>query len=266
MLPNFLGIGVPRAATTWLFNCLREHPEIFMPEQKELHFFDKHFENGITYYADYFAKGIGCKAAGEITPNYLACKLCPERISKLIPNAKMIVIFRNPIEMTSSFYRKFLYPATKVSFERTVEKEAWLLKWGHYWEHLDRYFKCFPRENFRIFLYEDVLNDGLGVVQDIFRFLGVNAAFVPKWIDKSTNISPLSDWEIIFDMAGLTRLKDFLRNSPIAEAARVIHKKRKQNIRVSVDEATRAILIEYFREPNNRLAKLIGRDLSAWME
>lgn len=71
MLPNFLIIGAPRSGTTWIQENIKHHPEIFMPEQKEIHFFDRNYAMGIEYYEKYFSAYDGQKAIGEATPDYL---------------------------------------------------------------------------------------------------------------------------------------------------------------------------------------------------
>lgn len=70
-LPDFLCIGSQRAGTTWLHECLREHPDLFLPEQKELHFFNSSFDKGLEYYSSMFKGGVyGEQKFGEISPNY----------------------------------------------------------------------------------------------------------------------------------------------------------------------------------------------------
>ena len=71
MLPNFLGIGAQRAGTTWLYNCLNEHPDVFVSSAKEIHFFSHEFDRGVTWYEGHFQGRNTESAIGEITPNYL---------------------------------------------------------------------------------------------------------------------------------------------------------------------------------------------------
>ena len=95
MKPNFLVIGAQRAGTTWLYECLREHPEIFLPETKELHYFDLNHEKGYEWYFQHF-EGASEKAIGEITPNYYQYPGAIEKAHALLPEAKFIFILREP--------------------------------------------------------------------------------------------------------------------------------------------------------------------------
>ena len=96
MLPNFLGIGVQRAATTWLHNCLDEHPQVFVPKDKELHFFSSQFDRGLAWYESCFAAANGQMAVGEITPTYLH-EAPIERIAATLPAARLFLVLREPV-------------------------------------------------------------------------------------------------------------------------------------------------------------------------
>src|SRR3990170_4320009 len=84
-LPNFLGIGAPRAGTTWLNTLLGNHPDVFVPTVRdEMRFFDLYYERGLGWYERYFCPSEEAhryRAIGEVTPQYLECEECPERIS-----------------------------------------------------------------------------------------------------------------------------------------------------------------------------------------
>ena len=101
-LPDFLGVGVQKAGTTWLSENMRCHPEMYLPEEKELEFFSPKFDKGLKYYSDKF-KDSGAKFKGEISPNY--CTLREEVIQymqSLIPDAKIILLLSNPVERSWS--------------------------------------------------------------------------------------------------------------------------------------------------------------------
>jgi Sulfotransferase family len=71
MLPTFIGLGAQRAGTTWVYNCLVEHPEVFMTKKKELHFFYVNYGCGLAWYESQFTDAAGAKARGEMTPDYM---------------------------------------------------------------------------------------------------------------------------------------------------------------------------------------------------
>ena len=119
MLPTFIIIGAQRAGTTTLFFYLRSHPDIEGPKPadssvswpKELHFFDEHFAKGVDWYRAFFplersrarARAEGHDLiTGEATPYYLFHPLVPERVATTVPDVRLIVLLRDPIERAYS--------------------------------------------------------------------------------------------------------------------------------------------------------------------
>ena len=97
-LPSFLGIGAQKSGTTWLHARLREHPSLFLPAEKELHYFDWNFHRPLHGYARRFADA-GDRLPGEITPGY--GMLSPDRISfvaRVLPGVRLIYLMRDPVE------------------------------------------------------------------------------------------------------------------------------------------------------------------------
>ena len=200
-LPNFLVIGAAKAGTTSLYYYLKQHPEIFLPFQKELKFFafeGETFGNAINNIEDYKEQFRDTKAEtaiGEISPVYLclASKSAP-KIKHYLPDVKLIAILRNPVERA---YSHFLFRASKSlnaeplqDFKQAIMEEERRLKegysyhfmyknTGYYYQHLKHYFDLFPKEQIKIYLYEDFTQNTNLVLQDIFRFLNVNDNFLP---------------------------------------------------------------------------------------
>src|ERR1043166_6011740 len=103
ILPNYIGIGVPKAGTTWLAKCLGDHPEVFMAAVKEVDFFKyPDFTEKIPLYASHFAGSEGCKAIGEFTVRYFALPGVPQRVRQLLPNARLLLCLRNPVDQVVS--------------------------------------------------------------------------------------------------------------------------------------------------------------------
>src|SRR5438552_2688078 len=104
-LLDFVGIGALKAGTTYLDALLRTHPNICMPTVlKEVQFFTSHYHRGASWYASQF----DCRddmVRGEISPRYLIDPAVPQRMTTLIPNAKLILSVREPIERTYSQYK-----------------------------------------------------------------------------------------------------------------------------------------------------------------
>jgi hypothetical protein len=125
--PDFLIIGAQRCGTTSLFFYLLQHPELFLPVEKEIHFFDLHYGNGPCWYRNIFKSGTADakKLKGEASPYYLFHHLVAERVARHFPGMKLIVLLRDPVERA---YSHFLHSRRigvehLESFEEAVARE-----------------------------------------------------------------------------------------------------------------------------------------------
>ena len=104
-LPNFLIVGCQKCGTSSLHHYLANHPSVWSPEKKELHFFDYYYDYGEPFYKRFFRDhpdNIESLLVGEATPEYIFHPYSGERISKVLPDVKAIVLLRNPIERAFS--------------------------------------------------------------------------------------------------------------------------------------------------------------------
>ncbi|EPZ44556.1 hypothetical protein N007_10785 [Alicyclobacillus acidoterrestris ATCC 49025] len=174
LLPNFLVIGAAKAGTTALYRYLSQHPEVFMPSIKEPNYFalanrevrfqgpgdDRTNRSSITRFADYqalFDEADGYQAVGEASPMYLYTADAANRIHDLIPNVKLIVILRDPVERAHSAYlhlrRDEREPLANFADAIAAEEERIAKHWAPMW-HLrgvvstsnscNRTSMCFP--------------------------------------------------------------------------------------------------------------------------
>jgi hypothetical protein len=124
-LPDFLGIGAQKAGSTWLHENLRRHPQLYLPPQKELHFFDWFRERSLRSYAAHFADARH-RLAGEITPAYSALSAGRVRlVRRLLPEARVILVLRDPVErawsqFTMDLARKQGRPASSVTADEVA--------------------------------------------------------------------------------------------------------------------------------------------------
>ncbi len=156
MLPNFIGIGAQRAGTTWLHRCLSEHPQVFVPQPKEVHFFNRQFERGQAWYEERFAGAEGRIAVGEITPNYLNSPAAIPRMASVIPDARLLVVLREPVARAYSAYCLYHKQYNGLSFRQACESGRSLVELGLYAEQLQRVFNHYRREQVKVLLYEDI--------------------------------------------------------------------------------------------------------------
>jgi len=96
-LPSFFVVGPPRTGSSWLHEVLSPHALLPSPS-KETRFFDTHFNRGLKWYSDHYTKSAERQRMGEVAPTYFASAAARERIAQTAPEAKIVCVFRNPVD------------------------------------------------------------------------------------------------------------------------------------------------------------------------
>ena len=304
---RFFVAGVPKAGTTALCKFLGQHPDVFMCPIKEPTFFATREllsfepksrrsieakaaaverwlagetpncpEDGFALeWAHYEALFRGVReerAIGEGSVTYWWAPGAPRAIHEKFPEARFVVLLRNPADRFFSQYLATRWTSPLRSFEDCIalgleRREGWgtVLDVGRYAAHLERFFACFPRERFSIHLYEDFSEDPRAVCRDIFASLGVEPDH-PIDVSRRVNEpalprSPRLHAALLSIGAsrGLLRSVPRLWREPLR---RVFRGPRSREVMSSTD---RRVLIEHYREEIQKTAELIGRDLSSWL-
>ncbi|MBD1869399.1 tetratricopeptide repeat protein [Cyanobacteria bacterium FACHB-471] len=195
--PDFFILGVGKAGTTSLYKYLVKHPQVLPALQKEVNFFSHYFDEGLPWYLAQFPCEIeGLKfLTGEATPCYLAFPEADQKLFSLFPDAKLILLLRNPVDRTISHYHDIVRAHYEErSLETAIFSELEILKdateetltdgsyfsksWSYvlnslYVYSIRRWTKLFPKENFLIIKSEDLYANPAKVVADTFNFLGL---------------------------------------------------------------------------------------------
>lgn len=189
MLPNFICVGPGRAGTTWLYEVLREHPQVCMAKNiKETMFFDSNYSKGIGWYEKFFEDCAGSPALGEITNHYYRTPEVSLRIKNAIPDCKILICLRNPYERIQSVYSfKIREGALSCSFEEALEKMPELIADNRYYTLVKPYYDLFGKDNIFIQFYDDLVNQPARLCADLFAFLGVATDFSPSVLNKKVN-------------------------------------------------------------------------------
>ena len=291
--PDFIGIGSPRCATTWLYKNLVTHPGVYFPPAlKEVHFFDEigrdghfsergrwNYERGISWYENLFNGASSAQIAGEITPTYLADEKAPELIAQHYPDVKLLLSVRNPIDRAYSHYRYMSKMVTlPESFELMLKdsqgfkiKEA-----GQYYTHLQRFLKHFHRDQILIIFYEDVVNGPWQVLRDICNFFQIDVQFDETLVGNTINpavdvrsqrIHRLYYWsrrKLRRDLPGLLQFAEFIQLPRLGRFISRWNRRPGGNIE-PILRRTRRELQEYYAEDICQLAKYTGRNLDQWL-
>lgn len=281
MLPNFLIIGTQKAATSWLAKCLDEHPDVFMAEEKEIYFFNHRFERGLAWYEAHFNDWAGQAIIGEATPGYINHPDAPGRIhATLGDGVKLLASLRHPIDRAYSAFwqhmREGSIPAN-ADFRVVFQDNGrfGLRSRGEYFTHLNRYLKCFPRENLKVLIYEEIGTDPHKAISDCLEFLGVDFQFVPDALDsrvnRGTDLKRFHGQAVALRRAVVEKtdwlpqsLRDSFRTIGRRTFGLLLGRLPKQKSYVPLDKDLRRELLEEFMPDIVRLEGLLNRELSVW--
>ena len=190
-LPTFLVVGAMKAGTTSLYHYLRSHPQIFMPDVKEPMFFDPrhNWRRGLGWYAGLFlGAGPDHVAVGEASTSYTKYPLVqgvPARIASVLPDVRLIYVLRHPIERMRSHY---LYAVSRGRERRPIERalveDPHYLDVSRYATQLEQYLPYFGPDRFLLLDSRDLAERRIETLRRVFRFLGVDASWVPPVVDR----------------------------------------------------------------------------------
>jgi hypothetical protein len=190
-----MGIGVQKAATSWLYRCLVEHPGLRGSDReggdKEINFFNRYHEYGYDWYERQFA--VGAWQNMEFSVLYFHDRNVPARIRRYNPDARLVLCLRNPVDRALSQYRHEIRHGriTHVpgGFWQALERNPSYVEQGLYALHLERWLEHFDRSRFHVVRYDDVQSDPHGVLERAMGFLGVDSTFRPSAAGEPRNRS-----------------------------------------------------------------------------
>lgn len=279
-LPNFLIVGAEKAGTTWLHGVLARHPDVFVPDVKELHFFNAFdsngrrldgFQRGLDWYADQFAERGTARAWGEATPLYFCDPEAPARITTTLPEVRILLVLRNPIARTWSHYRM---AAAKGHLRGTLEdridaRDPRLIARSHYADDLAHWQALVPPERRHVAIFEDLIGpSGAAEVADILAFLDLDPARLPADATTAARNAATgyrSPWLYNASVAAARRLRRHPLTSRLAQRMkaaglydRLKRANRTEAAPLNLDPMTRLRLRTLFAPDVARLAHLLG--------
>ena len=271
-LPSFFVVGPPRTGTTWLYEVLG--PSTVLPSPtKETRFFDQHYRRGLDWYLAHFPASDEQRPMGEIAPTYFASPSARERIAKLAPNAKVVCVFRDPVERVFSLYRlKRAYGMSRWAFDQAILKDPELLESGRYATHLKAWLKAMGKEQVLVAVYEDLKRDPQKYLNTITDFIGIARISLLdsqlRCINASEGLTHPRSYFLTRAATGMADWFKAVRMDRLLAAA-----KRKYLLKLflrsglgfeslSADRAE--ILYEIFRPEVEELESILQRDFSAW--
>ena len=285
---NFIGIGAPRSGTTWVYECLKEHPQVCFSSKKELYFFDRkdNYERGLDFYYSFFDHCSEGLIKGEFTATYLSSNEAPSRIKSNFPDVKIIVCLRNPIERAYSHY---LYDRAskrvEVDFEEALKKNEKYIKMGLYFNQISHYLKYFKKDQIKIIFYEDIKERPSELIKEVCDFLNIDKTYQSLSSGKVINPSTSNVYKINFlNLNNIKKITNKLKSNLLGRflinslkifklnklTNYLIKKNRKGYLdrrpidKNPIQEETRKMLQRRFKEDISNLEKLTNKNLNYW--
>jgi len=296
--PNFFIVGAPRCASTFMYTYLRQHPDVFMPEHKEPKFFCSDLDSGSDAdagffmrdeqeYLNLFADAHGARRVGEACVANLFSTVAAARIKAASPEAKIIIMLRDPVEQMYSYHAVRRRNATEdLDFEAALAAEADRREGrrlprlarnvkmyqyravASYTDQVARYFDAFGRHNVHVVIFDDFVRDPAASYRATLEFLDVDPGFRPDFEivnAHAANISPRLA-TLLRDPAMVRRLKRLVPGGLHQQVDGFMKRfgrwNRRPARRTPMDVSTKARLRAESVPEVRRLSELLGRDLA----
>lgn len=271
---HFVCVGPQRTGTTWIYEMLRQHPELCLPEAvKETMFFDLYHDRGIDWYSQYFQHARPEQLHGEVAPTYFDASEAPRRIQNLSPNCRIVVTLRDPVERAWSLFLHHLKKGrVSENFWDAVGRIPRIVEAGHYGRHIPRWQSIFGPEQVTILFLEDIESRPRKMLRSIQRELGVEVKDLPEKRDKSLNGTSMSRYPSI--ARGVTFLTTKLHKYGLHEVVSAVKKTGVKSLVYTGGEERmprlstpiREILAEEYEKDIAFVEEETGRDLTEWRE
>jgi hypothetical protein len=291
--PNFFLVGAAKAGTTSIYEYLSQHPQVFFPKIKEPHFFtqvcpsheQRFFIEAIrdrTQYVRLFEKAEGFEIVGDASPSYLWHPEVPGRIRAQVPDARIAIILRDPVERAYSHYLMDyregvqslpFYDALMDDMNRP--QKGWgisslYFELGQYAEQVERYLLTFPPDRIRIAFFDDLRRDVRGVLKQLAEFLGIDSGAIEQLdTSKKHNSYAAPRNEIMRRIAG-SKASRILGHLLPPQAGQRVYEKffLRHNNKPPIDTRARDFLCELYEPEIMKLEHVIGGPLpqlrSSW--
>lgn len=271
-LPSFFIVGPPRTGTSWLHSVLSQCARLAQPT-KETRFFDKHFERGLPWYTSHYRRVPDGRVVGEVAPTYFASREARERIAQLIPDAKIVCTFRNPVDRVISLYRlKRAYGWISWDLEEALLRDPELIESSRYAAHLKEWKTTFGDSQVMATVHDDIQSDPQGYLDKLADFVGLpRIKLVPSQLRRVLTSEDMTQPRHYYWTRGGLLMAEWAKRRRLDSL--VAFGKRVGALKWFVgggpafgelSSAQRARLRELFLPEIEQLEVMLNRDFSAW--
>ena len=289
-------MGAFKCGTTALFDYLRQHPQVFMPFHKEPLFFGDDLTRRYgrmtrEQYLALFREAAAGQRIGEASAWYLYSESAAREIAAFSPDALIVVMLRNPVEVMYAQHSQLLFNAQEdiSDFATALDAEPARQRGErlppgplrpetlfyrhsvHFAPQLRRYFDVFGRDRVHVIVYDDFRDRTADAYRGVLEFLGVDPSFQPDFAVRNPNkrVRFRVLQRLIYQPPGpLVRVVPWLRRFPLVHRLRgaALRMNSTPVRRTPMDPALRERLLREMAPEITELGELIGRDLSGWLE
>ena len=271
-LPSFFIIGPPRTGTSWLHEVLGRHTLLPSPT-KETRFFDSHFDRGFEWYRAHFPTSTEDRLVGEVAPTYFVSAQARERIAEVIPAAKVVCIFRDPVERVVSLYRlKRAYGMIPWSFEEAIVRDSELMESGKYGVNLKAWRRTLGADQVLATVYDDLRDEPQAYLDSVTDFIGIpRFELAPSQIGRVFTSETMTHPRNYYRTRSATAMAEWLKLRQLDTVVAAVKRSPLLKLvlgggppftKVSRDLSLK--LYEHFRPEVEELESLLDRDFSAW--
>jgi sulfotransferase family protein len=275
-LPDFIIIGAMKAGTTTLWEHLRAHPQVFMPDLKELQFFSNpgRLNRDLDWYRAQFAGAGDAVVAGEASTNYTKHPRRPgtaERIAEVMPRARLIYLVRDPIERIRSHYLHVAHGhGERRPLPVAVRDDPEYLDVSRYRMQIDQYLPHFDASQLLVITSEDLREQRSATVEQVMRFIGVDpAASVarPATTDAHRSADKRVDTPLttrVRRARGYETLRRFTPRAVRQLASRQLKKPLQAEVDATVPDDLRREIIDALAPDVARLREFLPAEFDGW--
>ncbi|MEL6578294.1 MAG: sulfotransferase [Cyanobacteria bacterium J06621_12] len=305
MKPNLFIVGQPKSGTTALHQFLGQHPEVYMSSIKEPHFFcsDFHLESDRAYgkqrffdfrsesaYLQLFNKAKNVKIAGESSTNYLYSQVAAEKIYNFNPDAKIIIILREPAKFLYSLHSHYVkfteenepdfMTALSLENKRKAEEEflssrvtspsyLYYSQRVQYYQQVKRYCDRFSPQQVKVIVFEEFKSNNEAVFKEVLEFLAVDSNFTPEYA--AVNVNKEVKFKSINSLINNPLVKSISKNLLSQEFNEFVRDNIVEKFlwhqapKAKMPEEIKTQLMEQYRPEVVKISELLGLDLiSKW--
>lgn len=274
-LPTFIVIGAMKGGTTSLWGYLRAHPQVFMPDAKEIQFFSNpgRYERGFDWYTAHFADAADAVAVGEASTNYTKYPRLtgtPGRIAEAMPDVRLVYMLRNPIARIQSHYVQLVHRhGERRPLSVMVREDPELLDISRYRMQIDQYLEHFDRDQLLVMTSEELRNDRDATLARMFTFIDVDPAL--RRSESATELHRSVDKRLdtkVSTTARRMRGYEFVRRMTPKRLRRLASRLTKRSIETEADptisEELRQELVDELRDDVAGLRPFLGPSFNGW--